>query len=330
MPLLFFRQVCGSLLLFGAALIISACALHADTPKPDSAVSAPTRGEAARVEFTSLTSLSLGDGGQLVPGPPVTLVGVLVIPPGSGPFPAVVLMHGCSGVHQVEHGWEAALGQAGYATFMVNSLGGRGLGAVCSDAGGLSASDRIADAYGALRTLSTHPRIDRERVALMGFSHGGVVTTMSATAWAKHVFVLAGQPSFRAFVAFYPYCNWTFPEMWQLSGPLRVHSGALDDWTPAKPCQEMVARLRTTGYDAEISVYRAARHAFDNGDESAEFLPNVLNPAACAPRLGSILGPLKPEHFAACLRRGATIGGNRAAMAQARAAVLAQLAELLK
>jgi dienelactone hydrolase len=239
-------------------------------------------------------------------------------------------MHGCSGVYGVEHGWEAALGQAGYATFVVNSFGGRGSGAVCSDAKGLSPADRIADAYGALRILSTHPRLDGQRVALMGFSHGGVVTTMSATAWAKHVFVLAGQPSFRAFVAFYPYCNWTFPEMWQLSGPLRVHTGALDDWTPAKPCQEMVARLRAAGYDAEISVYRGARHAFDNGEDSADFLPDALNPAACAPRLGSILGPLNPEVFAGCLRRGATIGGNRAAMAQARATVLGQLAELLK
>ncbi len=291
----------------------------------------PTGEDTKLVEFTSLSSLSTGRDGQVMAGPPVRLSGTLRVPRGAGPFRAVVLMHGCSGVHDVERGWEAALREAGYATFIVNSLRGRRLSEACIDAGALLPAQRIADAYGALRALSIYPLIDGQRIALMGFSHGGIVTTMSATAWAKHVFVLPDQPAFRAFIAFYPYCNWSFPEMWELSGPLRIHSGALDDWTPAKPCEQMVARLRSAGYDAKISVYRNARHSFDDARQMPTFLPSVLNGAACAPRLVSILGPLEnPDDVTACVRRGASIGGDRAATAQARTTVLSQLAELLK
>jgi dienelactone hydrolase len=197
-------------------------------------------------------------------------------------------MHGCSGAHDVERGWEAALAEEGYASFMVNSLGGRGLSGACIDAGALFPAQRIADAYGALRILSTNPLIDRQRIALMGFSHGGIVTTMSATTRTKQVFVLPAQPSFRAFA------RSTLLQL-DLSGNVAAlraspglcgHSGALDDWTPAKPCEQMVARLPAAGYDAEIAVYRNARHSFDDGGQGVTFLPQRPERGGVCPARG--------------------------------------------
>jgi dienelactone hydrolase len=111
----------------------------------------------------------------------------------------------------------------GYATFALDSFTGRKLREVCSDATVLSGIQRIPDAYGALRLLATHPRIDARRAALMGFSHGGILTLNAATLWAKETYVPAGQPAFRAFLPFYPYCNTVYPERDHVSAPLRIH-----------------------------------------------------------------------------------------------------------
>ena len=313
-------------LVLAVCAVIAACAPLARALKP-----ALDREDTGRVEFATVGSLPRGEGGRLVAGPPLAISGELELPAGSGPFPGVVLMHGCAGVGAAERGWDAALRAAGYATFVVDSFGGRGLREACVDAGALLPMQRIPDAYGALRILSTHPAIDARRIALMGFSNGGSVTTLSATAWAHDTFVPAGQPGFRAFVAFYPYCNWTMPEMAHLSAPLRIHTGALDDWTPAKPCEDMVAGLRTAGYDAMITVYPGARHSFDEAGLPVTVLPHAANGAACTPHLASILGPPEnAEQFAGCVREGATIGWDREATTQARAAVLEELKTLLR
>src|SRR6266566_3201040 len=88
---------------------------------------------------------------------------------GAGPFPAVILAHGCSGIRTPELGWGPLLREWGYATFVVDSFRGRGFTDVCTNARTLTGIQRIPDAYGALRFIATHPRIDTRRVVLMGF-----------------------------------------------------------------------------------------------------------------------------------------------------------------
>lgn len=178
--------------------------------------------------------------------------------------------------------------------------------------------------------LQTHPRLDPKRIALMGFSHGGNLTLGAATAWAKHTFVPAGQPGFRAFLPFYPPCNAEYPEAFAVSAPLRVHTGEEDDWTPAKPCAERVQKLKASGHDAEIVVYPGAAHAFDApGLSKKVYLPHVESGANCFFQGPSILGPFSGA-AGGCLRKGAHIGGDHAALEAARANVRRQLAELLR
>src|SRR5262249_21761011 len=112
---------------------------------------------------------------RFVPGGPVALSGELLVPDGAGPFPVVVLAHGCGGRTVVDRAWAIVLRDWGYATFAIDSFTGRKLREVCSDATVLSGIQRVPDAYGALRLLATHPRIDARRAALMGFSHGGIL-----------------------------------------------------------------------------------------------------------------------------------------------------------
>ena len=262
---------------------------------------------------------------------PRTLNGDLRFPSGPGPFPTVVLMHGCSGiVPRQMMGWQSDLRSWGFATFVVDSFRGRGISEVCTT-GGLRSIERVADAYAALRIVATHPRIDRTRIALMGFSHGGLTALVSATDWATRTYVPPGGATFRAFFPFYPSCNARTQEPLKMIGPVRIHTGELDDWTPAGPCVERTRELRAAGADIDITVYPGAAHGFDSIGTAVQVRPNVRNGADCRPRLTSITGRVINEgDMKTCPKLGATVGWSPTATEAARANVKAQLAELLK
>jgi dienelactone hydrolase len=315
------RSVAGLVLLALAGCAPSLQDLKPRLSEADSgAVWYATPGRIERDPKTAVLSLA---------SEPVVLSGDLQFPPGRGPFPAVVLAHGCGGVGNADAGWASVLRQWGYATFVIDSFRGRNLREVCSNAAALTATQRIPDVYGALHMIATHPRIDAHRVALMGFSHGGQLTVAAATAWAQKQYLPAGTPGFRAFLPFYPWCNTVYPEVQRLAAPMRIHSGALDDWTPAAPCAALVERARKAGQDASITVYPDAHHSFDNLAVPLRYSPNVENYAKCFWTARSLLGPFSGSDAATCRTRGATAGLNEQAVEQARRNVRAQLAELL-
>jgi dienelactone hydrolase len=272
-----------------AALVLCGCAATASPVLPLTA------------DVTGRVPVSVGHGASSA-----TLSGVLAFPRTPTAAPAVILLHGCSGVSANMRHWADALRGWGYATFILDSFGGRGITTVC-ETGSLRSDDRVVDAYAALALLARHPRIDASRVALMGFSHGGGVVLLAGAQWVARSHVGSGAPAFRGFVAFYPRCEGRYPGA--LAGPLRVHTGELDDWTPAPPCEVMVESLRRSGADARITVYAGARHGFDvAGLPSERWLPNVQAPRG---------------------RRGASVGHSPEAAARAREHVRRELAELL-
>src|SRR5882724_11116880 len=132
-----------------------------------------------------MTALPDGDGAIEFASGPQRLSGQLALPDGPGPFPAMILMHGCAGVGRADRGWAGALVSWGYAAFVVDSFTGRGLREVCTQSRALVGTQRVPDAYGALAILGRHPRIDATRIGLMGFSHGGGTTLGAATRWSR-------------------------------------------------------------------------------------------------------------------------------------------------
>ena len=262
----------------------------------------------------------------------VEIEGDLRLPPGDGPFPAVILAHGCGGKGYAEPTWVPVLNRWGYATFVVDSYGPRRIAENCIDAWKLIPVEHVPDVYGALRLLATHPKIDKNAIALMGFSMGGMVTVNSATVWAKNNFAPEGSPRFRAFFPFYPYCNASYPEREEISAPLRLHTGDADDWTPAKPCVEWTDRLKANGFNASITLYAGAPHSFDTAFGSVVRFAEATNASTCTPVYPGILGPydLAKNFPSSCMKRGATVGQSPKAIEEAKVVLRAQLEELVR
>jgi dienelactone hydrolase len=216
------------------------------------------RFESARYRVGELQQRLARERGETVaPRRGTVLEAYLSTPEGAGPFPAVVSLHGCSGLPQSLRITEARyLNALGYVSLVVDSFTTRGIIEACVS----SMPDRHADALGALSYVSKLPFVDPKRIALVGRSQGGIVALQVASTQPVDVFDMPEGLAYRAVVAFYPYCGAATDE---LALPALVLIGEADDWTPAKNCERWMARRAGRGAPVRFIVYPGARHSFD-------------------------------------------------------------------
>jgi dienelactone hydrolase len=204
---------------------------------------------------------------------PANLNGYPYIPEGAGPFPAVVLMHGCAGIGQNVKNWARFLQTRGYMALVLDSLTTRSISEVCTNLSRLTIADRAGDAFGALKYLQSLPNVDKYRIGIIGFSHGAV--TVLKTVSESTAFPLGDAPNYAAASALYPDC---LSSEVDANVPLLIHSGERDDWTAAAPCQLKAAARKSEGYPVEIEVYAGALHSFDNPDVKYYYGGTWMNP----------------------------------------------------
>ncbi|MFZ5791045.1 MAG: dienelactone hydrolase family protein [Pseudomonadota bacterium] len=186
-------------------------------------------------------------------------------PDGPGPFPAVVLMHGCGG-------WQPAvrfgldnharyLRDHGFVVLNLDSFGPRNL-----SGGKLCASDRdlykalayrTQDAFDALHYLQAQDYVAPDNIFLMGQSNGGAVAIRAAKASSVRDYNQG--TGFRGVVAYYPWCGEFGGSRVALASPLLIFAGGRDNWVPARECQG----VKATGADLKVTIYPEAVHSFD-------------------------------------------------------------------
>jgi len=211
--------------------------------------------ESAAVKPTPFQLRNAQQNGQVlqaIPGTPLN--GYLTRPPGEGPFPAVVVLHGCTGLSSsARKTWSERLSSWGYVVLMVDSFSTRGIRETCDRA---MLGDRVYDAYGALAFLSEQKFVDPRRIALMGSSAGGITTLEAVQLGGAEKLM---ERKFKAAIAYYPNCSVANGDM---AVPTLILIGELDDWAPAQKCREMMAQRSGKGSAVKLNVYPGARHAF--------------------------------------------------------------------
>ena len=154
------------------------------------------------------TLLPAGFSPDLLQTPqPQSIPGILRLPPGEGRVPAVVILHSTGGVDGRGEQYTQALLAQGIATFEIDMWAARGI--ANRDGQGRRPLVVLAmpDAYGALRFLASHPRIDRDRIGAMGMSFGANQALFVPTTQIGQVF--GSGLDFRATLSLYPVC-WSF------------------------------------------------------------------------------------------------------------------------
>jgi dienelactone hydrolase len=208
----------------------------------------------------------------------IMLTGWIFKPGGAGPFPAVVMMHGCAGVYSYSdparginslyREWGDRLIADGYAALLVDSFTPRkALQNQCELARPVVSEVKVRhlDAYAGLKFLASKPYVDVSKVALLGWSQGG-----SSVMAAMHVGRAGPVYRFKAAAVFYPGCGLRnafggiSQSTWRPYAPFMIFHGSADAVVRPAICRTRVTRAQILGATfTRIIIYRNAQHSFD-------------------------------------------------------------------
>ena len=236
------------------------------------AASAPVSGAVETAHFSSDDSKT-------------ELTGYLWKPQGTGPFPAIVMLHGRAGPYSVtakgvydastlsqrHQAWGEFWAARGYLALHVDSFGPRGyalgfaLHSYKSRPAAVSEQTvRPLDAYGALRYLRGRSDVIAGRIGVQGWSNGAMTVLAALGSAAPAVVRPTLDSGFRAALALYPGCREQDKQDYLPYAPLLILLAAEDDEVSPVACRRFGERVIARGGKLEFIVYPGAQHAFDD------------------------------------------------------------------
>jgi dienelactone hydrolase len=195
--------------------------------------------------------------------------GLLFLPEDAAhaPRPAVVVLEGLAGLKDVrEIGYAEHLAGQGYVALAVDTFGARNAGANENwRALTVTESMMLADAYAALRFLRAHPAVDPDRIAVMGFSYGGMITVLAAYEQMRRLFAVEDE----RFVGHVSYYGCSVPRLVDSTAtgaPVKIMLGERDLNVSVTRTHEIADDLRKGGADVDVIVYEGVYHQWDSRD----------------------------------------------------------------
>lgn len=260
-----------------------AMALDLVAPWPEAEEIARIAGEP--VTFPSHSPFTLAHvGAGEKNDPPTTAQGHLFMPEGASPdapVPAVIMLHGAGGVltaREMTYGRQFA--ERGVAALVVDVFAARRDFAMgfLNRLIHVTEAMFLADAYAGLRFLEERGDIDMDRVALIGFSYGGMVSTYAAYRQVADLYART-EARFAAHVAFYAPCIADFRDSRATGAPLLMLYGTDDALVDPGRCAGVARALERGGSEVRTVVYPGAMHQWDGAWKGPRRMTHNL--AAC-------------------------------------------------
>ncbi len=186
-----------------------------------------------------------------------TVRGIMYTPAGSGPFPAIVVIHEWWGLNDWVKEQASRLADQGYVALAIDLY--RGKVADNSDtahqlARGLPEDRAMRDLHAAVAFLQSEPNVKKDRIASIGWCMGG----------GYSLGVAVQEPILAATVVNYGRLVTDPAAIQKIHAAILGNFGALDQGIPAEDVKKFEAALKQAGKTVDIKIYPDAGHAFEN------------------------------------------------------------------
>jgi dienelactone hydrolase len=215
--------------------------------------------------------------------PDVTIDGKLFLPAspraGAEKWPLVMIVPGSLGVAPSHLAHAEALARAGFASFVLDSFGARGVTSTVANQTQFSFAASAYDVLAAWKVLSRLPEIDATRIGAQGHSRGGSAVLTAATRRFADAVVGKGL-GLKAVLAGYPWSGHQFLDPDVGTTTIRVLMGDADEWCSPMQVQGHCQAIRLCGGNVTMRLIAGAHHSFDRGTAISDIAEASVSPAA--------------------------------------------------
>jgi dienelactone hydrolase len=245
------------------------------------------KASAVEVSFTSILPkmrAEMYDGKEIS--------GLMYKPDGSGPFEAVVMLHGAGGIFPYQLDWARQLRDEGYVVLFVDSYCKRKL--LCEHDSPdndpkrrkavnrwkeITPLQRGADAFGAFEYLVQQNFVNKDKISLMGFSWGATAGLISI----DPRFFSPTKGGFHSLVAVYPNSRyWKQMRMWRgianvnITIPTLMLAGEKDEAESIDVYKELQQLAEKNTFPLTVVLYPDSYRKFDEKREKHSVTVNNI------------------------------------------------------
>jgi len=257
-------QFCGVVITAFFIIFLIGCVSTKSVTKLPEPLTKLSDGQTGRIYFESTNPASYTNIMTNQLDTRKTLIwGTLSIPNTNGKAPAVIILSHAGGIQEsAEFLWAREFNKIGLATFVVDDVAPREHHRYSDQREEIHTPTFVADAFAALNLLSTHPAIDSDRIAVIGYSKSGQAAHLTASTIIQSRLAKPGV-RFAAHVGVYPVCSFSLHHVKMTGGPLLFLMGEKDNKSLPELCERYAERIRKTGFEAKVIVYPDAYWGWD-------------------------------------------------------------------